>query len=98
MPRFAANLTMLFNEAPFLERFEKAAQAGFKAVEFLFPYDYPAAQLQDLLKQHGLQLVLYNLPAGNWAAGERGIGCHPDRVDEFRAGVDQAIAYARHWA
>ena len=95
MPRFAANLTMLFNEAPFLERFEKAAQAGFKAVEFLFPYDYPAAQLQDLLKQHGLQLVLYNLPAGNWAAGERGIGCHPDRVDEFRAGVDQAIAYAR---
>jgi hydroxypyruvate isomerase len=94
MPRFAANLTMLFNEAPFLERFEKAAQAGFKAVEFLFPYDYPAAQLQDLLKQHGLQLVLYNLPAGNWAAGERGIGCHPDRVDEFRAGVDQAIAYA----
>ncbi|MBL8477739.1 MAG: hydroxypyruvate isomerase [Sterolibacteriaceae bacterium] len=94
MPRFAANLTMLFNETPFLGRFGKAAQAGFKAVEFLFPYDYPAAQLQGLLKQHGLQLVLHNLPAGNWAAGERGIGCHPDRVDEFRAGVDQAIAYA----
>ncbi len=94
MPRFAANLTMLFSEAPFLERFERAAQAGFQAVEFLFPYDYPAEQLEELLTQHGLQLVLHNLPAGNWAAGERGIGCHPDRVDEFRAGVDQAIAYA----
>jgi hydroxypyruvate isomerase len=94
MPRFAANLTMLFNEAPFLERFERAAKAGFKAVEFLFPYDYPADQLKELLTQHGLQLVLHNLPAGDWAAGERGIGCHPGRVDEFRAGVDQAIAYA----
>lgn len=94
MPRFAANLTMLFNEAPFLERFERAAGAGFKSVEFLFPYDYPAVQLKELLAKHGLQLVLHNLPAGNWAAGERGIGCHPDRVDEFRAGVDQAIAYA----
>ena len=94
MPRFAANLTMLFNEAPFLERFERAARAGFTAVEFLFPYDYPAEALQELLKQHGLQLVLHNLPAGNWAAGERGIACHPERVDEFRAGVDQAIAYA----
>jgi hydroxypyruvate isomerase len=94
MPRFAANLTMLFNEAPFLERFERAAQAGFKAVEFLFPYDYPADQLKSLLTQYGLQLVLHNLPAGNWGAGERGIACHPDRVNEFRAGVDQAIAYA----
>lgn len=94
MPRFAANLTMLFNEAPFLERFERAAQAGFKAVEFLFPYDYPVEALQELLTRNGLQLVLHNLPAGNWAAGERGIGCHPDRVDEFCAGIDQAIAYA----
>lgn len=94
MPRFAANLTMLFNEAPFLERFDKAAAAGFKAVEFLFPYDHPAEQLKELLTQHGLQLVLHNLPAGDWAGGERGIGCHPDRVDEFRAGVDKAIAYA----
>ena len=94
MPRFAANLTMLFNEAPFLERFERAAQAGFRAVEFLFPYDYPSGQLQELLTEHGLQLVLHNLPAGNWAAGERGIGCHPDRVDEFSAGIDKAIAYA----
>lgn len=94
MPRFAANLTMLFNEVPFLERFERAAQAGFKAVEFLFPYDYPVEQMKELLTQHGLQLVLHNLPAGDWAAGERGIGCHPGRAAEFRAGVDKAIAYA----
>jgi len=94
MPRFAANLTMLFNDVPFLDRFERAAGAGFRAVEFLFPYDYPAGQLKELLAKHGLQLVLHNLPAGNWGGGERGIACHPDRVDEFRAGVDQAIAYA----
>ena len=94
MPRFAANLTMLFNEAPFLERFERAAKAGFKAVEFLFPYDYPVEQLKDALDRNKLALVLHNLPAGDWAGGERGIGCHPDRVDEFRAGVDKAIAYA----
>ena len=94
MPRFAANLTMLFNEVPFLERFERAAQAGFKAVEFLFPYDYPVEQMKELLTQHGLQLVLHNLPAGDWAGGERGIGCHPGRAAEFRAGVDKAIAYA----
>lgn len=94
MPRFAANLTMLFNEVPFLERFERAAQAGFKAVEFLFPYDYPVEQMKELLTQHGLQLVLHNLPAGDWAVGERGIGCHPGRAAEFRAGVDKAIAYA----
>jgi hydroxypyruvate isomerase len=94
MPRFAANLTMLFNEAPFLERFERAAQAGFKAVEFLFPYDHPAEQLQELLTKHGLQLVLHNLPAGDWAGGERGIACDPARVQEFREGVDKAITYA----
>lgn len=94
MPRFAANLTMLFTEAPFLERFERAAKAGFKAVEFLFPYDYPAEQLKELLTQHGLQLVLHNLPAGDWAGGDRGIACHPTRVQEFRDGVDRAIAYA----
>jgi hydroxypyruvate isomerase len=94
MPRFAANLTMLFNEAPFLERFERAAKAGFKAVEFLFPYDYPVEQLKDALDRNRLALVLHNLPAGDWAGGERGIGCHPDRVAEFRTGVDKAIAYA----
>ena len=95
MPRFAANLTMLFNEVPFLERFEKAAQAGFTAVEFLFPYAYPAEEIRQRLDANRLTLVLHNLPAGDWDAGERGIACHPDRVQEFRAGVAKAIAYAK---
>ena len=94
MPRFAANLTMLFNEVPFLDRFERAAKAGFDAVEFLFPYAYPAAEIRARLEANGLALVLHNLPAGDWDAGERGIGCLPDRVQEFRAGVAQAIDYA----
>lgn len=94
MPRLAANLTMLFNEVPFLDRFEAAAKAGFGAVEFLFPYEYRAAELRARLQAHGLQLVLHNLPPGDWGKGERGIGCHPDRVSEFRAGVDRAIEYA----
>jgi len=95
MPRFAANLTMLFTEHPFLERFERAAAAGFKAVEFLFPYAHTAQEIKERLDAHGLQLVLHNLPAGDWEAGERGIACHPDRVQEFRAGVHRAIAYAQ---
>ena len=95
MPRFAANLSMLFTELPFLDRFEAAAQAGFEAVEFLFPYAWPAAEIRQKLDDHGLQLVLHNLPAGDWDAGERGIACHPDRIDEFRTGVAQAIAYAQ---
>jgi len=94
MPKFAANLTMLFTEMPFLDRFAAAAAAGFTAVEFLFPYEYEAQQIATLLEGHRLSLVLHNLPAGNWAAGERGIACHPDRVAEFRAGVARAIAYA----
>ena len=94
MPRFAANLTMMFNEVPFLERFDAAARAGFKAVEFLFPYAFPAREIQQRLRANGLQLVLHNLPAGNWDAGERGIACHPERVGEFRSGVAQAIEYA----
>ena len=94
MPKFAANLTMMFNEVPFLERFDKAAAAGFKGVEFLFPYDYPVEQLQDALKRNKLQLVLHNLPAGNWAGGDRGIACDPARVEEYRGGIDKAIAYA----
>jgi hydroxypyruvate isomerase len=94
MPRLAANLTMLFNEIPFLDRFEAAAKAGFEAVEFLFPYEYKPAELRARLDVNGLKLVLHNLPAGDWGKGERGIGCHPDRVDEFRAGVDRAIEYA----
>ena len=95
MPQFAANLTMLFNEAPFLERFERASKAGFNAVEFLFPYAYSAAEIKQKLDQHQLTLVLHNLPAGDWDAGERGIACHPDRVEEFRQGVARAIEYAR---
>lgn len=95
MTRLAANLTMLFTELPFLERFKAAAEAGFKGVEFLFPYAFTPQQIADELRAHHLQLVLHNLPAGNWEAGERGIACHPDRVAEFRAGVDEAIRYAR---
>lgn len=94
MPNFAANLTMLFNEVDFLDRFEAAAAAGFKAVEFLFPYAYDKAVLKERLDRNGLRLVLHNLPAGDWAAGERGIACLPDRVEEFQASVHQAIEYA----
>lgn len=94
MPRFAANLTMLFNELPFLDRFAAAAAAGFKGVEYLFPYDFEASVLAAKLKEHNLTQVLHNLPAGDWAKGERGIAILPDRVDEFRAGVDTAIRYA----
>jgi len=95
MPRFAANLTMLFNEVPFLDRFERAAKAGFEAVEFLFPYAHRPQEIASRLESHGLKLVLHNLPAGDWDAGERGIACHPDRVDDFRAGVGRAIEYAQ---
>ena len=95
MTRLAANLTMLFSEQPFLERFKAAADAGFKGVEFLFPYAFTPQQIADQLRTHRLQLVLHNLPAGNWDSGERGIACHPDRVAEFRAGVDEAIGYAK---
>jgi hydroxypyruvate isomerase len=94
MPKFAANLTMMFTELPFLDRFAAASAAGFDAVEFLFPYDFDVWRLADLLASNGLELILHNLPAGDWARGERGIGCHPDRVAEFRAGVDRAIEYA----
>jgi hydroxypyruvate isomerase len=94
MPKFAANLTMLFNEFAFVDRFAAAASAGFKGVEYLFPYEYRMEQLAELLARHGLVQVLHNLPAGDWAKGERGIACLPDRVDEFRAGVGQAIDYA----
>jgi hydroxypyruvate isomerase len=95
MPRFSANLSMLFTEHAFLDRFEPAAKAGFKAVEFLFPYAFSAADIKARLDRHGLQLVLHNLPAGDWEAGERGIACHSDRVEEFRSGVAQAITYAQ---
>jgi len=94
MRRFAANLSMLFTEVPFLDRFELAAKAGFGAVEFLFPYAFPVEEIRSRLDANGLTLALHNLPAGDWDAGERGIACLPDRVDEFRAGVGRAIDYA----
>jgi hydroxypyruvate isomerase len=94
MPRFAANLTMLFGEVPFLDRFAAAAGAGFEAVEYLFPYEYEPLELRERLSAHRLTQVLHNLPAGDWAAGERGIACLPDRVDEFEAGVGRAVEYA----
>lgn len=95
MIKLAANLTMLFTEHAFLDRFEAAARAGFRGVEFLFPYAFHADQIADKLNTYQLDLVLHNLPAGNWEAGERGIACHPDRVGEFREGVDEAIRYAK---
>ena len=94
MPRLAANLSTLFNEVPFLDRFAAAAKAGFAAVELQFPYEYAADDLRARLRASGLQLVLHNLPPGDWSKGERGIACHPDRVEEFRAGVERAIEYA----
>lgn len=94
MPKFAANLSMLFTELPFLERFAAARAAGFTAVEYLFPYDFPKEELARQLRANGLKQVLHNLPAGDWAAGERGIACHPDRTRAFREGVARAIDYA----
>ena len=94
MPKFCANLTMLWNELDFADRFAAAAKAGFKGVEYLFPYDYDKSRLREALDQHGLTQVLHNLPAGNWSQGERGIGCHANRVGEFQDGVAKAIEYA----
>ncbi len=95
MPRFAANLTLLFTEVPFEERFAAAREAGFEGVEYLFPYAWPAGKLAARLRDNGLTQVLFNLPPGDWSSGERGIACLPDRRDEFRAGVIQAADYAR---
>lgn len=95
MTKLAANLTMLFNELPFLDRFEAAAKAGFQGVEFLFPYAFDAEEIANRLFSSKLNLVLHNLPAGNWEAGERGVACHPERIDEFKNGVETAIQYAK---
>jgi hydroxypyruvate isomerase len=94
MPKLAANLSMMFNEVPFLDRFAAAAAAGFKAVEYLFPYEYPAGDLRHRLDDAGLQQVLFNAPPGNWAKGERGIASLPGRQAEFRDSVRQALDYA----
>lgn len=95
MAKFAANLTMLFTEVPFLERFERAYNAGFKAVEFLFPYAYEANILAATLKQYGFEQALFNMPPGNWDAGERGFAAIPGRENEFKASVDIALLYAK---
>ena len=95
MPRFAANLSMLYNEHPFLDRFAAAAADGFTAVEYLFPYDFSAAELARQLADHGLQQVLFNAPPGDWNAGERGLASLPGRQAEFRAGLRRALDYAQ---
>jgi hydroxypyruvate isomerase len=93
--RFAANLSMMFTERPFLERFAAAAAAGFDAVEYLFPYEFSATSLKEQLDRHGLVQALFNMPPGDWAAGERGTACLPGREAEFREGVARAVDYAR---
>jgi len=95
MPKFNANLTMLFNEVDFLDRFGAAKNAGFKGVEYLFPYAHRKQDLVERLQANGLAQVLHNLPAGDWAKGERGIACLTDRIDEFQEGVGQGIEYAQ---
>ncbi len=94
MPTFAANLTMLYTDSPFLERFARARASGFRFVEYLFPYEYEPPALARALEQNRLTQVLFNLPAGNWGAGDRGIAAHPDRVVEFRQGVARALEFA----
>ena len=94
MPRFAANLSLMFTERPFLDRFGAAAAAGFTAVEFLFPYAFPAEEIRARLEEHGLAQALFNLPPGNFETGERGIACLAERTDEFRASVATALSYA----
>jgi hydroxypyruvate isomerase len=96
MPKFAANLTMMFNELPFLDRFRAAAEAGFRGVEYLSPYEFPVDMIAGELAKCGLTNVLFNLPAGNWATGERGTTCLPGREQEFRQGLELAIQYAKH--
>lgn len=95
MINLAANLTMMFNEHDFIDRFRAATAAGFAGVEYLFPYDYPAEQIKEQLDEYDLVQVLFDLPAGDWSAGDRGIAVQPDRVNEFQDGVGVAIKYAK---
>jgi hydroxypyruvate isomerase len=94
MPKFCANLTMLYGEHQFLDRFGAAARDGFAAVEYMFPYKFPKEQLVGALKAYRLTQVLHNLPAGEWDGGDRGIAVRPDRKDEFQEGVARAVEYA----
>ncbi|MGJ5180603.1 2-oxo-tetronate isomerase [Bradyrhizobium oligotrophicum] len=95
MPRFAANLSMMFTEHPFLDRFAAAAAAGFTAVEFLFPYDHPAEEVGRRLRDNGLTQALFNLPPGNWDAGEKGFAALPERFDDLKASLETALPYAK---
>ena len=95
MPKLAANLTMMFNEVEFLDRFDAAARSGFRAVEFALPYDFEKDAIAERLEINGLTVALHNLPAGDWAAGERGIATDPGRVGEFQEGVGLAVEYAK---
>jgi hydroxypyruvate isomerase len=94
MPRFAANLTMLFTEVPFLDRFDAAARAGFRAVEFVSPYEHRTEDVARAARDAGVETVLFNLPAGDWAKGDRGMACDPARAAEVREGVERALEYA----
>lgn len=96
MPRFAANLSMMFTEVPFLERFAVAAEAGFTAVEFLFPYAHPVEEVKAMAEAAGVEIVLFNMPPGDWDKGERGLAALPERAEEFTAGLKSALHYARH--
>src|ERR1700709_2325802 len=95
MPRFAANLSMMFPDVPFLDRFEAAAKAGFTSVEFLFPYDHPAEEVGKRLKAAGLVQALFNLPPGNWEAGEKGFAALPERFDDLKQSLHTALPYAQ---
>jgi hydroxypyruvate isomerase len=95
MPKFAANLSFLYTELPLLDRIGAAAKSGFRGVEFMSPYEEKASDIAARLRDHGQTQVLFNLPSGNWAGGERGIAILPDRVKEFRANVPRAIDYAQ---
>jgi len=95
MPKFSANLTTMFTDTDFLNRFERAARAGFTAVEFMFPYDFEKQVIQKKLVKYQLEVVLHNFPAGNWTAGERGIACLPNRVQEFQNSVGKAMEYSK---
>src|SRR3954468_23485961 len=95
MPRFAANLSMMFNEVAFLDRFDAAASAGFTAVEFLFPYDHPPKDVGERLHRHGLRQALFNLPPGNWDAGEKGFAALPDRFADLQQSLHTALPYAQ---
>ena len=95
MPNFAANITMMFSEVEFLDRFKLASQVGFEGVEYLVPYAFEAEAIADQLHKYKLKQVLFDLPVGDWDGGERGYACHPDRVDEFQEGVGLAIKYAK---